>query len=317
MYEGAFDWPDPGRAWDIIQRHRATIFYAASTAIRSFIRWGDPWVERHDLSSLRLLGMVGEGITPETWVWCHRKLGGHRCPIVNAWWQTETGGVMIGPLPGATVAKPGSCAKPLPGVAAEIVGEDGKPVAPGKGGRLVIARPWPGMIRGIWGDDEQYKRQYWSQVAGKYLCGDNARRDEDGDYWIMGRIDDALNVSGHRLSTIEIESALMSHDAVAEAAVVGRPHDLKGEAVAAFVALCGDFHPSEELREELKSHVRNEIGALAMPDDIHFAAALPKTRSGKIMRRLLREIAAGRETLGDTTALEDYSVLARLREEQM
>ena len=316
MYEGAFNWPDEGRVWDIVQRHRATIFYTASAAVRSFIKWGDHWVERRDLSSLRLLGAMGEGMDPETWMWCRRKIGGERCPIVDTWFQTETGGIMMSPLPGAMVAKPGSCAKPLPGVVPEIVGEDRKPVDPGKGGWLVIAKPWPGMIRGIWGDDEQYKLRYWSQVPGKYLCGDNARRDEDGYYWIMGRIDDVLNVSGHRLSTIEIESALMSHSAVAEAAVVGRPHDLKGEAVAAFVTLCGGFHPSEELRQELKGHVRKEIGALALPDEIHFAGALPKTRSGKIMRRLLRGIAAGRESLGDTTALEDYSVLARLREEE-
>ncbi len=313
MYEGAPNWPDEGRFWEIIARHRVSIFYTAPTAIRSFIKWGDQWVDGHDLSSLRLLGTVGEGINPEAWMWYHRKIGGGRCPIVDTWWQTETGGIMMSPLPGAIATKPGSCTKPLPGVFPEIVGEDGRPVDPGKGGWLVIARPWPGMMRGIWGDDERYKLQYWSQVPGKYLSGDNARCDEDGYYWIMGRIDDVLNVSGHRLSTIEIESALVSHPAVAEAAAVGRPHDLKGEAVAAFVTLSDGFEPSEELREELKDHVRRQIGALAMPDDIHFSASLPKTRSGKIMRRLLRDIAAGRETVGDTTTLEDYSVLARLR----
>jgi acetyl-CoA synthetase len=314
MYEGAPNWPDEGRFWDIIQRQRVSIFYTAPTAIRAFMKWGDHWVDRYDLSSLRLLGTVGEGINPEAWMWYHRKIGGQRCPIVDTWWQTETGGIMMSPLPGAIATKPGSCTRPLPGIIPEIVGEDGQPVEPGRGGWLVIARPWPGMIRGIWGDADRYRMQYWSQVPGKYLCGDNARCDEDGYYWIMGRIDDVLNVSGHRLSTIEIESALVSHPAVAEAAAVGRPHELKGEAVAVFVTLGSGYEPTEELRQELKDHVRKEIGALAMPDDIHFAGSLPKTRSGKIMRRLLRDIAAGRETAGDTTTLEDYSVLARLRE---
>jgi len=316
MYEGAPNWPDEGRFWEIIEKYKVNIFYTAPTAIRAFIKWGDHWVEKHDLSSLRLLGTVGEGINPEAWMWYHRKIGGERCPIVDTWWQTETGGIMMTPLPGAIATKPGSCCKPLPGIVPEIVGEDKKPVPTGSGGWLVIAKPWPGMIRGIWGDDERFKIQYWSDVPGKYLCGDNARCDEDGYYWIMGRIDDVLNVSGHRLSTIEIESALVSHPAVAEAATVGRPDDLKGEAVAVFVTLAGDYEPSDELRKELKLHVRKEIGALAVPDDIHFTAALPKTRSGKIMRRLLRDIAAGRETVGDTTTLEDYSVLARLRQEE-
>ncbi|NUQ62913.1 MAG: acetate--CoA ligase [Pirellulales bacterium] len=313
MYEGAPNWPDEGRFWEMIEKYKVNIFYTAPTAIRSFMKWGDDWVTKHDLSSLRLLGTVGEGINPEAWMWYHKLIGGERCPIVDTWWQTETGGIMMTPLPGATPTKPGSCCKPLPGIIPAIVGEDRKPVQVGAGGWLTIAKPWPAMLRGIWGDDARYQQQYWSDVPGKYLCGDNARMDEDGYYWIMGRIDDVLNVSGHRLSTIEIESALVSHAAVAEAAAVGRPHDIKGEAVAVFVTLTGNYQPTEELRKELKNHVRKEIGALAVPDDIRFTASLPKTRSGKIMRRLLRDIAAGRETSGDTTTLEDFSVLARLR----
>ena len=300
----------------MIERYRVTILYTAPTAIRTFIKWGDQYVDRHDLSSLRLLGSVGEGINPEAWMWYYEKIGGKRCPIVDTWWQTETGGIMMSPLPGAIPLKPGSCTKPLPGIIPEVVGEDGKPVPPGTGGWLVITKPWPGMIRGIWGDDQRFKTQYWTDVPGKYLCGDNARCDSDGYYWIMGRIDDVLNVSGHRLSTIEVESALVSHPAVAEAAAVGRPHEIKGEAVAVFVTLAAEFQPSEKLRKELKDHVRKEIGALAVPDDIRFTNSLPKTRSGKIMRRLLRDIAAGRQTVGDTTTLEDFSVLARLRTEE-
>ncbi len=315
MYEGAPNWPDESRWWQLIEKYRVNILYTAPTAIRSFIKWGDHWVEKHDLSSLRLLGSVGEGINPEAWMWYYTKIGGSRCPIVDTWWQTETGGIMMSPLPGVTPLKPGSCCKPLPGVVPEVVAEDGRPVQRGQGGWLVITRPWPGMLRGIWGDDERFKMQYWSEVPGKYLTGDNARCDEDGYYWIMGRIDDVLNVSGHRLSTIEIESALVSHPAVAEAAAVGRPHEIKGEAVAAFVTLTDGYEPSEQLRQELKNWVRKEIGALAVPDDIRFTTALPKTRSGKIMRRLLRDIAAGRETVGDTSTLEDYSVLARLRQQ--
>ncbi len=316
IYEGAPDAPDCGRWWQMIEKYRINILYTAPTAIRTFIKWGDPWVEKHDLSSLRLLGSVGEGINPEAWMWYHEKVGGGRCPIVDTWWQTETGGIMMSPLPGATVTKPGSCTMPLPGVFPEIVGEDRRPVCTGNGGWLVISRPWPGMLRGIWGDDERYKLQYWTEAPHNYLCGDNARRDGEGYYWIMGRIDDVLNVSGHRLSTIEIESALVSHEAVAEAAAVGRPHELKGEAVAVFVTLAGGYEPSEELRQQLKDHVRKEIGSLAVPDDIRFTASLPKTRSGKIMRRLLRDVAAGRETVGDTTTLEDFSVLARLRQQE-
>jgi acetyl-CoA synthetase len=315
MYEGAPNWPQEDRFWSLIEKYRVSIFYTAPTAIRSFIKWGDQWVDQHDLSSLRLLGTVGEGINPEAWIWYHRKIGRERCPIVDTWWQTETGGIMMSPLPGAIATKPGSCTKPLPGIIPAIVNEQGKPVEPGRGGWLVITRPWPGMLRGIWGDDARYKEQYWSKVPHNYLAGDNARCDADGYYWIMGRIDDVLNVSGHRLSTIEIESALVSHPKVAEAAAVGRPDEIKGEAVAVFVTL-KTGEPNEALREELRRHVRKEIGALAQPDDIRFTNALPKTRSGKIMRRLLRDIAAGKETVGDTTTLEDYSVLAKLRSDE-
>ena len=312
MYEGAPNHPDESRFWQLIEKYRVTIFYTAPTAIRAFIKWGDHHVTKHDLSSLRLLGTVGEGINPEAWMWYHRVIGRERCPIVDTWWQTETGGIMMSPLPGAIATKPGSCTKPLPGIIPEIVGHAGKPVSKNQGGWLVITHPWPGMLRGIWGDDDRYKEVYWSKVPGKYLAGDNARFDDDGYYWIMGRIDDVLNVSGHRLSTIEIESALVSHPDVAEAAAVGRPDELKGEAVAVFVTLRSG-EPNDELREALKKHVRKEIGALAQPDDIRFTSALPKTRSGKIMRRLLRDIAAGKETAGDTTTLEDYTVLAKIR----
>ena len=313
MYEGAPDVPDRSRWWRMIEQHKISILSMAPGVLRTFIEWGDAWIDRHDLSSLRLLGSVGEGIDREAWTWYYAKIGGERCPIVDAWWQTETGGVLMSPLPGATVAKPGSCARPLPGVFPEIVGEDHMPVGPGEGGWLVIGRPWPGMLQGIRGDEGRYRVQYWGEVPHKYFSGDHARCDEDGDYWILGRIDDLLDISGHRLSTIEIENALASHPAIAEVAAVGRPHDLKGEAIAAFVTLITGAEASDVLRQELKNHVRDEIGALAVPDDIHFTRALPKTRSGKIMRRLLRDIASGRETLGDTTTLEDYSVLARLR----
>ncbi|MCC7474465.1 MAG: acetate--CoA ligase [Pirellulales bacterium] len=312
MYEGAPNFPDESRFWQLIEKYKVTVFYTAPTAIRAFIKWGDQHVKKHDLSSLRLLGTVGEGINPEAWMWYHRVIGGERCPIVDTWWQTETGGIMMSPLPGAIATKPGSCTKPLPGIVPSIVGEDGKPVGVNQGGMLTIAHPWPGMLRGVWGDNARYKEIYWSKVPGKYLAGDNARCDEDGYYWIMGRIDDVLKVSGHRLSTIEIESALVSHPAVAEAAAVGRPDEIKGEAVAVFVTL-KNVEPTEALRNELKLHVRKEIGAVGQPDDVRFAAALPKTRSGKIMRRLLRDIAAGKETVGDTTTLEDYTVLATLR----
>ena len=312
IYEGAPNAPHEGRFWEIIEAEKPTIFYTAPTAIRSFMKWGMEHIEGRDLSSLRLLGTVGEGINPEAWIWYHEVIGGKRCPIVDTWWQTETGGIMMSPLPGCTPTKPGSCTLPLPGVVPEIVDAAGAPVTPGHGGWLVMTQPWPGMLRGIWGDDERFVETYWSKVPGKYLAGDNARQDKDGYYWIMGRIDDVLNVAGHRLSTIEIESALVSHPSVAEAAAVGRPHEVKGEAVAVFVTLRGGV-PTDGLKDALRKHVRQQIGALAAPDDIHFAATLPKTRSGKIMRRLLRDIAAGRETVGDTTTLEDYTVLATLR----
>ena len=314
MYEGAPNFPDESRFWQIVEKYKVTTFYTAPTAIRAFIKWGDHHVEKHDLSSLRLLGTVGEGINPEAWMWYHKLIGGERCPIVDTWWQTETGGIMMSPMPGAIPAKPGSCTKPLPGILPEIVDPMGKPVGTNQGGWLTISHPWPGMLRGIWGDDQRYQDVYWNKVPGKYLAGDNARCDEDGYYWIMGRIDDVLNVSGHRLSTIEIESALVSHPQVAEAAAVGRPDELKGEAVSVFVTV-KEATPNEELRQDLKQHVRKEIGALAQPDDVRFTNALPKTRSGKIMRRLLKDIAAGKETVGDTTTLEDYSVLASLRQD--
>jgi acetyl-CoA synthetase len=315
IYEGAPNAPHEGRFWEIIEQEKPTIFYTAPTAIRSFMKWGMQHIEGRDLSSLRLLGSVGEGINPEAWMWYHEVIGGKRCPIVDTWWQTETGGIMMSPLPGCTPTKPGSCTLPLPGVCPEIVDAAGEPVEQGEGGWLVMQKPWPGMLRGIWGDDARFVETYWSKVPGKYLAGDNARQDKDGYFWIMGRIDDVLNVAGHRLSTIEIESALVSHPSVAEAAAVGRPHDVKGEAVAVFVTLRGG-EPDEALKDALRKHVRQQIGALAAPDDIHFTATLPKTRSGKIMRRLLRDIAAGKETVGDTTTLEDYTVLAKLRGDQ-
>ncbi len=314
MYEGAPNHPAEDRFWELVEKYKVSVLYTAPTAIRAFIKWGDEHVEKHDLTSLRLLGSVGEGINPEAWMWYHRKIGNERCPIVDTWWQTETGGIMMSPLPGITATKPGSCTRPLPGVFPKIVDESGQPVEANHGGMLCIAEPWPGMLRGIWGDEERFIEQYWSKVPGMYLTGDNARQDEDGYYWIMGRIDDVINVSGHRLSTIEVESALVSHELVCEAAVVGRPDDLKGQAIAAFVTVRGG-EPDEALRKELQQHVRNQIGALAQPDDLRFAAALPKTRSGKIMRRLLRDIAAGHEVVGDTSTLEDYSVLAKLRDE--
>ena len=314
MYEGAPNWPDEGRFWEIVERYQVSIFYTAPTAIRAFIKWGDQWPNKADLSSLRLLGTVGEPINPEAWMWYHRVIGQERCPIVDTWWQTETGGIMITPLPGVTATKPGSCATPLPGVVPEIVSEEGELLGPNQGGLLVLTQPWPHMLRTLYGDHDRFVETYFSSIPGKYFAGDGARRDEDGYIWVMGRVDDVINVSGHRLSTMEVESALVSHDKVAEAAVVGFPHELKGEGICCFVTITsGDG--SEELQKELISHVREQIGALATPDQIRFAAAVPKTRSGKIMRRLLRDIAAGRASAGDTTTLEDYSVLAKLREE--
>ncbi|HZP44913.1 MAG TPA: acetate--CoA ligase [Candidatus Binataceae bacterium] len=315
MYEGAPNFPQEDRFWAIIEKYRVNILYTAPTAIRTFIKWGEAWVKKHDLSSLRLLGTVGEPINPEAWIWYHNVIGGGRCPIVDTWWQTETGGIMIAPMPGAVPTKPGSATRPLPGVAAEVVTREGRPVGANQGGLLVIKRPWPGMLRTIFRDPERYKQQYFSQIEGAYFTGDGARRDEDGYFWIMGRVDDVINVSGHRLGTMEIESALVSHPNVAEAAVVGRPDAMKGQAVVAFVTLESGRKGNAQLREELRQHVVKEIGALARPDELRFTDALPKTRSGKIMRRLLRQIAAGDETLGDTTTLEDLSVLARLRED--
>ena len=316
MYEGAPNWPEPDRFWDIIERHRVNTLYTAPTAIRAFIKWGEQWPLKHDLSSLRLLGTVGEPINPEAWMWYHRVIGKERCPIVDTWWQTETGAIMITPLPGATPTKPGSGTKPFPGIDADVMTREGKPVGANEGGYLVITKPWPAMLRTIYGDDQRFREQYWSQIEGVYFAGDGARRDEDGYFWIMGRIDDVINVAGHRLGTAEIESALVSHEAVAEAAVVARPDDLKGSAVIAFVTLEGGRTPTDSLKEELRQHVTKEIGALARPDEIRFADALPKTRSGKIMRRLLREIATSGSVAGDTTTLEDFSVLEKLRPEE-
>jgi acetyl-CoA synthetase len=316
MYEGAPNHPQPDRFWRIIDELGVTILYTAPTAIRAFVKWGEEWPRRHDLSSLRLLGTVGEPINPEAWMWYHRVIGKERCPIVDTWWQTETGGIMISPLPGAIPTKPGSATLPLPGIVPEIRSRDGATLAPNQGGYLVVTRPWPGMLRTVYGDPERYTQQYWSQMPGIYFTGDGARCDADGYFWVMGRIDDVVNVAGHRLGTMEVESALVSHPAVAEAAVVGRPDDLKGQAIAAFVTLESGQRASDDLKKVLKEHVTKEIGAFARPDDIRFTDALPKTRSGKIMRRLLRDIAAGKETAGDTTTLEDYSVLARLREEE-
>ncbi|XZE21357.1 acetate--CoA ligase [Pirellulaceae bacterium SH449] len=315
LYEGAPNWPAENRFWEIIERYKVTILYTAPTAIRAFIKWGDQHVEKHDLSSLRLLGSVGEGINPEAWMWYYEKIGGGRCPIVDTWWQTETGGIMMSPLPGALDCKPGSCTRPLPGIVPVALDDNLQEVGEHQGGMLCIAKPWPGILRGIWGDEARYVEQYWKRVPNHYLTGDNARKDEDGYYWIMGRIDDVINVSGHRLSTIEVESALVSHPAVAEAAAVGRPDEIKGQAIAAFVTL-RNHAPDEALKDVLKKHVRKEIGALAVPDDIRFTAILPKTRSGKIMRRLLRDIAAGKEGTGDTSTLEDFSVLAKLRSDE-
>jgi acetyl-CoA synthetase len=316
MYEGAPNHPREDRFWSIIEKYRVNTFYTAPTAIRAFIKWGDEWPRKHDLSSLRLLGTVGEPINPEAWIWYHEKIGNGRCPIVDTWWQTETGMILISPLPGAIPTKPGSATRPIPGVVAEVVDKEGRPVPRNTGGLLVIRKPWPAMLRTIYGDDDRYRQQYWSQIPHSYFTADGARQDEDGYFWLMGRVDDVINVAGHRLSTMEVESALVHHPKVAEAAVVGRPDELKGEALACFVTLVGGERPSTLLKQELREHVAKEIGALARPDDIRFTDALPKTRSGKIMRRLLRDIAGGQQTTGDTTTLEDYSVLARLREDE-
>ena len=316
MYEGAPNQPDEGRFWQVVEKHKVSVFYTAPTAIRAFMKWGDQWPKARDLSSLRLLGSVGEPINPEAWMWYHTVIGGGRCPIVDTWWQTETGAIMIAPLPGATPTKPGSATKPLPGVAAEVVDKAGNPVASGEGGFLVIKRPWPSMMRTILGDDTRFRETYWSQLPGIYFTADGARRDEDGYFWVMGRVDDVINVSGHRLSTMEVESALVNHPAVAEAAVVGRADELKGEAIVCFVTVRQGQAATPELAQALRQHVAKEIGALARPDEVKFTDALPKTRSGKIMRRLLRDVAAGRVSSQDTSTLEDYSVLAKLREDE-
>jgi len=316
MYEGAPNYPDFDRFWAMIERHKITILYTAPTAIRAFIKWGEQYPLKHDLSSLRLLGTVGEPINPEAWVWYHKVIGKGRCPIVDTWWQTETGAIMISPIPGATPTVPGTATRPLPGIIIDIVTKSGVPVGDNEGGYLVIKYPWPSMLRTLWGDDERYKQTYWSEIPHSYFAGDGARRDKRGYYWIMGRVDDVINVSGHRLGTAEVESALVSHEAVAEAAVVGRPDDLKGQAIAAFVTLEGGRKGDEALKETLRSHVAKEIGSLAKPDDIRFTDALPKTRSGKIMRRLLREVAAGAQIAGDVTTLEDLSVLEKLRQDE-
>ena len=312
MYEGAPNWPENDRFWRIIEDYGVTVFYTAPTAIRAFMKWGDQWVTKHDLSSLRLLGTVGEVINPEAWMWYHRTIGGGRCPIVDTWWQTETGGMMITPIPGATPTKPGTATLPFFGVDAAIVDDKGKELGANQGGKLVIRKPWPGMLRGIWGDKARYKQTYWSEFKGMYFAGDGARRDKDGYFWIVGRIDDVLNVAGHRLGTSEVESALVSHPSVAEAAVVGKPDELKGQAVVCFVTVKSGITTNKDLAAELKKHVRTVIGPVATPDEIRFTDALPKTRSGKIMRRLLKQVAAGDIVTGDTTTLEDLSVLAKL-----
>ena len=316
MYEGTPNTPGFDRFWKIVEEHKVSILYTAPTAIRTFMKWGDEHPAAHDLSSLRLLGTVGEPINPAAWMWYRRVIGQDRCPIVDTWWQTETGAMMITPVPGAVATKPGSATLPFPGMDIEVVDKDGNPTADNEGGLLVIRKPWPAMLRTIFRDPDRYVEQYWSRMPGFYFAGDGARRDEDGYLWIMGRIDDVMNVSGHRLGTMEVESALVSHEAVTEAAVVGRPDDIKGQAVAAFVTVGPGFEADDELRQALRQHVASEIGAFARPDDLRFTDALPKTRSGKIMRRLLRDIASGADKVGDTTTLEDYSVLASLRAEE-
>lgn len=312
MYEGAPDHPAADRLWSIAERYRVNTFYTAPTAIRAFMRWGDEWPKKHDLSSLRLLGTVGEPINPEAWLWYHRVIGGERCPIVDTWWQTETGMILITPLPGATRLKPGSATVPFPGVEAKVVDREGREVPRNTGGFLVLTRPWPAMLRTVWRDPERYVRQYWSQVEGAYFTGDGARQDEDGYFWLMGRIDDVINVSGHRLGTMEVESALVSHPAVSEAAVVGAPHALKGQAIVAYVVLRSGQAKSDALRDALKAHVRKEIGALAVPEQVYLVDKLPKTRSGKIMRRVMRAVVSGEE-IGDVTTLEDSSAVDEVR----
>jgi acetyl-CoA synthetase len=314
MYEGAPDWPDKDRFWDLCERHGVTIFYTAPTAIRAFMKWGDAHPGKHDLSKLRLLGTVGEPINPEAWMWYHKVIGAERCPIVDTWWQTETGSIVISPLPAVTATKPGSATKALPGYTADLLDVKGNPIPVG-GGLLALTKPWPSMLRTIWGDDARYVETYFTKWPGRpdlYFPGDGAKRDDEGYFVILGRVDDVLNVAGHRIGTMEVESALVEHAAVAEAAVVGRAHELKGQALVAFVTLRDTHKQSPALRDELREFVAHKIGALARPDDILFSADLPKTRSGKIMRRLLRDIAEGR-ALGDTTTLADPNVVATLK----
>jgi len=316
MYEGAPNHPEPDRFWALIDRHHATILYTAPTAIRAFMRWGDAYVKRHRLDSLRLLGSVGEPINPEAWMWYYTVVGKKRCPIIDTWWQTETGAIMVTPLPGVTPLKPGSCAMPFFGVVPKVLDEQGNDVPRGSGGRLFLAKPWPAMLKTLWGDDDRFRRQYWSELPGYYFAGDGARFDKDGYLWVVGRIDDVLNVSGHRIGTAEVESAIVSHPFVAEAAVVGRPDEIKGQALVCFVTLKNGIEATAELKEVIRAHVAKEIGSLARPDDVRFAAGLPKTRSGKIMRRILKEIAVGGVVKGDTTTLEDFAVVATLQAEE-
>ena len=317
MYEGAPDWPARDRFWELIEKYGVTILYTAPTAIRAFMKWGTEWPDKHDMTSLRLLGSVGEPINPEAWQWYHKHIGGGRCPIVDTWWQTETGAIMISPLPGLSATKPASASRPFPGISAEVVDEDGNPLPHNQEGvgLLVITKPWPSMLRSIWGNDQRYKDVYWSKFADKgyYFPGDGARRDAEGDFWLLGRVDDIMLVAGHNISTMEVESALVDHPSVAESAVIGRTHDVKGQAIAAFVTVKEGVHATSELAGELKAHVAKKLGALCRPDDILFSAELPKTRSGKIMRRLLRDIAEGR-ALGDTSTLADPTVVAGLKE---
>lgn len=313
MYEGAPDYPDRDRWWSIIEKYKVTILYTAPTAIRSFIKWGTRWLEKHDLNSLRLLGTVGEPINPEAWVWYYKYVGNEKCPVVDTWWQTETGQIMVTPLPGVTVNKPGSAAHPFPGTEAEVVDERGNPVKPGGSGYLVLTKPWPAMLRTLYKDEERYIETYWSKFPGKYLTSDGAKLDEDGYFWILGRVDDIIKVAGHRLSTMEIESALVDHHAVAEAAVIGVPNEIKGEAVAAFVILKEGFKGTSEMEKDLKMHVRKKIGPIAEPETIIFVSEVPKTRSGKIMRRLLRDIATGR-VLGDISTLAEPGVITELKQ---
>jgi acetyl-CoA synthetase len=314
MYEGTPDFPDRGRFWSLIDKYGVNILYTAPTAIRTFMRWGKEWPAKYKLSSLRLIGTVGEPINPEAWMWYHETIGHERCPIVDTWWQTETGSIMISPLPGITATKPGSATRPMPGIVAEVVDADGNPVGPGGGGYLILSKPWPSMLRTIYGDPERYVQNYWSRYPGKYFTGDGCKLDDDGYFWLLGRVDDVMNVSGHRISTYEVESALVDHTSVAEAAVIGKTHEIKGQGISAFVTLKEGIQSNDALKQELMNHVATKIGSIARPDDIFFTSELPKTRSAKIMRRLLRDIAEGR-ILGDTTTLADPTVIAKLKEQ--